>query len=223
MIYIIDCWFESTFPTAFIADTGIYHTDEIYLWGTADKFTPGTPVTLTKHENSWSYVTFGWHEYDVGVGDVEVTSLNKHDVFGDGTVSYDNKTYTLTLNNAHIEGSIDAYEGVNIILKGENTITSIVPDHEHAIYGSAISMLSGSGSIYGPGSLDIYLYGNNTQELYAIYLAGNNTIRDCEINVTVAGDNNYDAKGIMNAGAPLTIESSKINVDMSGCTGNNTC
>lgn len=221
-INIIDCWFESTFQTAFIADTGIYHSDEIYLWGQAEEFIPGTPITLTMHEYSPYYVTFGWHEYDVSVGGVRVTSLNKHDVLGNGTVSYDNKTNTLTLNNAHIKGGINAYYGVDLVLIGKNSITLTLPDRDFGVDVYAISSLSGRGSIYGPGSLDIRLSANDTQELYGIYMGGDSVICNCQINVTIEGSSATDVKGICFAGGPLTVENAEINVDLTGCDGNKT-
>ena len=42
--------------------------------------------------------------YGLTVGDVEVTSSNAANITGDGKVSYDPETNTLTLNNATIEG-----------------------------------------------------------------------------------------------------------------------
>ena len=70
------------------------------------------------------------------VGNTAVTEQNASDVFGDGTVSFDYATNTLTLNNATITECFteeffgeDAYFGIyceanefNLQLVGENTI-----------------------------------------------------------------------------------------------------
>ena len=47
----------------------------------------------------------------VYVGGIEVTADNANDVLGDGTVSYDKYTKTLTLNGAGIYGTYDTDEG----------------------------------------------------------------------------------------------------------------
>ncbi|MBQ4105220.1 MAG: hypothetical protein IJC86_02395 [Clostridia bacterium] len=73
--------------------------------------------------------------YYVYVSETEVTSLNASDVLGDGTVSFDPATYTLTLNNANIvatdnegwgwsSGIVSSYEDLTINLIGKNTITA---------------------------------------------------------------------------------------------------
>ncbi len=65
-------------------------------------------------------------EYDLWVGGTRVTSSNKDDVLGDGTVSFDPERNILTLNNANISNSsygIKA-EGIDLIINatGENTV-----------------------------------------------------------------------------------------------------
>lgn len=65
-------------------------------------------------------------EYDLWVGGTRVTSSNKDDVLGDGTVSFDPERNILTLNNASISNSsygIKA-EGIDLIINaiGENTV-----------------------------------------------------------------------------------------------------
>ena len=46
--------------------------------------------------------------YDLWVAGTQVTKTNQNDVLGDGTVSYDPDTHTLTLNNAHLTLGEDA-------------------------------------------------------------------------------------------------------------------
>jgi hypothetical protein len=76
-----------------------------------------------------------------------VTSYNMADVLGDGTVSYDPTTNTLTLNG--YRGS-DIYmeTSLNILLLGENTI-------ETDNYGILCYFHAGTVNISGTGSLDI--------------------------------------------------------------------
>ncbi len=64
---------------------------------------PASDVTVTAAFRS---VTF----YTIWVGGTQVTSDNASDVLGDGKVSYDPATYTLTLNNAIITAA-DMYAG----------------------------------------------------------------------------------------------------------------
>lgn len=70
--------------------------------------------------------------YGVWVGGVQITGDNVADVFGDGTVSYDADTNTLTLDNANISSTtgtsykewygIYAENTLNITVKGTNTV-----------------------------------------------------------------------------------------------------
>ena len=70
--------------------------------------------------------------YDLSVCGTQVTSDNASDVLGNGAVSYDSATRTLTLNNATLNPGADATaisvgefaQGFTIRLQGTNTITS---------------------------------------------------------------------------------------------------
>ena len=96
------------------------------------------------------------NKYEVYVAGTQVTSLNQADVLGDGTVSYDAETNTLTLNNANIvteaetEFSISAIE-TNIRLEGENKITSV----GFGIMGQTLNIEATTDDSHGPGTLDI--------------------------------------------------------------------
>ena len=77
------------------------------------------------------WVTIGAFEiYELYIAGTQVTELNKADVLGDGTVSYDAETNTLTLNGADIEA------------EGEGLSTQI--DYSDASF-----------TITGPGSLSV--------------------------------------------------------------------
>ena len=101
---------------------------------------------------------------DLYVAGVKVTEQNAADVLGDGTVSYDAQTKTLTLNNATITDYMteeingeDAYygiystvDGLTINLVGENKMA--IKDYKEndtasAIYSTKPLTISGEGSI----------------------------------------------------------------------------
>ncbi len=81
----------------------------------ASSISIGTGLTVTEPENpvygKFVYQSDGTtvarhvviiRAYDLWVGGVQVTGLNKDDILGDGTASFDPSTTTLTLNNANI-------------------------------------------------------------------------------------------------------------------------
>ena len=124
---------------------------------------------------------------------VLITEENYTDVLGDGTVSYDPTTNTLTLNNyvyngvGADDGDIGYYglvadipaEGLTIVLVGENSMT--VSGRE-----SACMMLFGSGDliIKGNGSLSI------NSEMFGITVqtdSGKLTIENAKFNITTTG------------------------------------
>ena len=118
---------------------------------------------------------------DIWVGGTRINPYNTSDVFGDGKVSYDIKTHTLTLNNYTYTGSgnefeyfynnthavIYSQEPLNIVLVGENVLT-------HEINDCRVSMVVWSAediSFSGDGSLvvtacdaDVYSRGIYSQQ-----------------------------------------------------------
>ena len=59
--------------------------------------------------------------YALLVAGTQVTKTNQNDVLGDGTVSYDPDTHTLTLNNAHLTLGEDAEEGISSCIDSDLT------------------------------------------------------------------------------------------------------
>lgn len=57
--------------------------------------------------------------YDLWVAGTQVTKTNQSNVLGDGTVSYDPDTHTLTLNDADLTLSGDAEEGIYCCIQSE--------------------------------------------------------------------------------------------------------
>ena len=92
--------------------------------------------------------------YQLYVSGVQVTSENAADVLGDGTVSYDSETKTLTLNNAKITdcytlelgqentcvGIYTAIDNLTVNLVGTNEIDFIshIENHKGNVGGTAI-------------------------------------------------------------------------------------
>ena len=88
------------------------------------------------------------------VGGVTVTVENMDDVLGDGTVSYDPDTNTLTLNGAEILVS-DGHYGIrntgtlNICLQGQN---KVICSGTYGIYSTDDMVIDGSGSLEVSGA-----------------------------------------------------------------------
>lgn len=87
-------------------------------------------------------------KYDLFVGGIQVTNVNRRDVKGDGTVTFDGDR-TLTLDNATVMGStrvhgIEANTPLVVKLVGENNVG-----------GKWAFQLTKAGYIYGPGSLNV--------------------------------------------------------------------
>ena len=88
-------------------------------------------------------------QYPFWVGGTQVNDENADNVLGDGTVSYDIGTNTLTLRNAtitqgtHEESAIYSNGNLNIVLEGENTVNAV----DIGIYVYGTLAISGSGSL----------------------------------------------------------------------------
>ena len=100
-------------------------------------------------------------KYDIIIGGVQVDYSNAADVLGDGTVSYDAATNTLTLNNATILDAtfnLDGYgfgialyaDNVNLVLIGNSILTG--GDHAEISVGL---YCEGVVNISGPGTLTL--------------------------------------------------------------------
>ena len=90
------------------------------------------------------------NNYDLLIAGKRVTDRNKDDVMGDGAISYDPETNTLTLNGANIETETE--EGItatgaeiNIRLEGENYVTG-----QDGLYVVSAN-IEGPGSLYAKG------------------------------------------------------------------------
>ncbi len=121
--------------------------------------------------------------YDLWVNDTQVTAQNAADVLGDGTVSYDAATKTLTLNGANITelhtagifsaGVYAEIADLTIDLVGENRITVPIeagdmPDGSEVAVASAENIeISGTGKLWS--------------NAYVVTGAQDVVIKNCEI------------------------------------------
>ena len=106
-------------------------------------------------------------KYDLYVAGTQVTSVNAANVLGDGSVSYNASTQTLTLSYANIvytDGEVNesngiynaGIDGLKIVLEGANSITAgdagILTDVETEITGIGTLNISAPWGIYGDWS-----------------------------------------------------------------------
>lgn len=132
----------------------------------------------------------------VFVGGVGVTSQNAADVCGDGTVSYDADTKTLTLNGYACNGENDcaiyANGDLNLVLEGTNSLSNI--------NGYGVEVYDGNLTISGTGSLEIT---NTEAGIYA--KDGGVTISDGTVIITKV-ENGISAKaGVTISGGTVTV------------------
>lgn len=127
--------------------------------------------------------------YDLWVAGKQVTKTNQSNVLGDGTVSYDPDTHTLTLNNAHLTLGEDAEEGIS------SCIDSDLTDDMLTITGTA--SLSDADGIMTAGPLtlnnaDLTITGNIDDDIGDDAIRAGRSDEDITIQnstVTIAGTN----------------------------------
>ena len=139
---------------------------------------------------------------DIVVGGTVLTKDNCADVFGDGTVSYDVDTNTLTLNSATIE--VAKYnkntacgirydqqhtEPFKIVLIGNNQIVDEISDSVSAAkYGLMVSSCADELIVSGDGKLDVTLTGSESAlTYYGIQSYTSVTFDGSEAGITIPG------------------------------------
>lgn len=155
--------------------------------------------------------------YDLWVAGKQVTKTNQSNVLGDGTVSYDPDTHTLTLNNAHLTLGEDAEEGIS------SCIDSDLTDDMLTITGTA-SLSDADGIMTaGPLTLDnatLTLTGESGEGVEDAIRAGSQCDKDITIRnstVTIADSNaegDFFHYGIRCG--KLTVANSTLNVKVGG-------
>lgn len=173
-------------------------------------------------------------QYKIWIEGKQVTSANAGNITGNGTVSYNVETNTLTLNGANLgirtkAGATDAAailtEGsLKINLKGKNTIVgnNAVSAPLVDVYGiKAIGNSSGL-SFSGSGNLEINII-QDTNKCFGIYAGDNISFDRTKANVTVVSNNTNDLlRGINAAGDILFANGTNIYINASGKSGYDT-
>lgn len=152
--------------------------------------------------------------YDLWVAGTQVTKSNQSDVLGDGTVSYDPATHTLTLNNAHLtpDGDANFTYCIDSELTEELTITgtATLSNAEGILTTGPLTLkdatLTFTGNIDGDIGEDAIRAGSSDEDI---------TIENST--VTIAGTNaegNFFQFGIRCG--KLTVANSTLNVKVGG-------
>lgn len=105
-------------------------------------------------------------DYGIFVVGVEVTRSNKNDILGDGTVSYDEDTHTLTFDHAEIEyDNSVVYSTIDLMIEliGENKF-KMSGERVVAIHAGNY-MLSKDVVFLGDGSLSIEFEGTSAEAM----------------------------------------------------------
>ena len=156
-------------------------------------------------------LTYQEGAYNLYVGGTRVTTDNAGDVLGDGTVSYDVQTNTLTLNGASVSAQdmpygIYAENDLTIVLEGKNSVSVSGEfseddlaqlsgtDISAAIYsGGNLTIREGAGSGTLNASTSALMEENIKRGLTSsgIYASGNLTLEDVSVEAS-GGDVNVE-------------------------------
>ena len=141
--------------------------------------------------------------YDVWVGGTRISEDDAADVFGDGKVSYNNDTKTLTLNGYTYSGAgyensaIYASDDISVVVQGENSLTSTAG---YGIYAGGTISVTGTG-------VDSTLNVTAKSDSYAMQVAGESA---AFTNVTMAISGNR--------GVVVNQNNAFDAIDVKGCT-----
>ncbi|MGN0206127.1 MAG: hypothetical protein ACI4BC_02685 [Muribaculaceae bacterium] len=160
----------------------------------------------------------------ITVAGVQVNEKNKNDVLGDGTVTYDNENYIITLNNAKIECSEGYVDGIvierdkaTIKLIGNNSIsvTGNTIRYEPSYYGISLSIVGVDDSAkLTMATTNEYACG------ISVYLS-NVEIKNCDVVINGCGEGIYAKSGLGETDGTLTIDNAhlEINANRSAISG----
>ena len=152
------------------------------------------PVTALADEN-----------YGIMVGGTVIDASNASDVFGDGTVSFDPDTNTLTLNGGEIYGKLfdDFYGGI-IIIRESKTVINVTAETKIICTEKPGEVLCG---IYCKNDLsvtggDLKIYLAPSAEAYGIYSGGafDFTEANAYVDASNASDTGFAVYGSVSAG-----------------------
>ena len=110
----------------------------VYLNGNSD-----SPTTFTIKQ---IVITYETNDYGLTVAGIPVTGVNADDILGDGKISFNNTSETLTLNNATISSDIiTSLDALTINLEGTNTLSGSISYSGSA--SESTLAFSGTGSL----------------------------------------------------------------------------
>ena len=118
-------------------------------------------------------------DMSIEIGDIRVTQSNKNNVLGDGTVSYNDETHTLTLNNATINWS-EQGESTGIDYSGTADLTI---------------KLIGTNKIKGTGGCEAIRYNGEEQETLPKLIFANGNSLPCSLQLETTSENKSVIKG----------------------------
>lgn len=165
-------------------------------------------------------------KYDLYFGGVvrgtQVTSDNKDDVSGDGTVSYDPATDTLTFNNAHLTEDILRLSGDNTIpvieVHGDCVINTVGTD---TLNGISLQRMQGVG--FGEIQSDLLVTGSGSLTIKAHMgiNARGVTVEDSTLNIEIPApdSNSYPAIQTYNEGVNFINSTVNITSEVSASNG----
>ena len=113
-------------------------------------------------------VITGYEEYDLWVGETQVTSVNASDILGNGQFKYNASAKTLTVTNATLENTTDnrggiynyGIDGLTVNFVGTSTFNT----QKCAIFSRKDITLSGSGSLRATSNSHCFCF-NSTEDI----------------------------------------------------------
>lgn len=157
--------------------------------------------------------------YSLTIAGTTVTDVNKTDVLGDGKVSFDPATNTLTLNNATIETTgnsaiiwSDFASTLTIMLKGTNNYIAMsgVPDYTGAIHTMGRLLITSEENPSSVAELKIVTSG--TDGAPAIWSYTGDIIIENPISVNLQGAGNGAGTIYSQSGGKLIIDGATVNM-----------
>lgn len=155
--------------------------------------------------------------YSLTIAGTTVTDVNKTDVLGDGKVSFDPATNTLTLNNATIETTgnsaiiwSDFASTLTIMLKGTNNYISMsgVPDYTGAIHTMGRLLIT---SEENPSSIaELKIVTSGTDGAPAIWSYSDDIFIENPISVNLQGAGNGAGTIYSQSGGKLIIDGATV-------------
>ena len=210
---------------------GATYTFDVRAWGPEENYEYCASDTSAKSAESAVWET-PIVDYHLTVGGIDVTSENAADVLGDGAVSYDSDSRTLTLKNAKItntnvaDRSIEVDPGVTlpltIALEGTNSCGPIMAQKGTVtISGSGSLTVTQNLSVFGATGIsvqdDLVIDGVkltvNSNESAIQSNSGNITIKNgAQVEASAQGEKAYLA---LSAGAGVTVTGANTSVKVS--------